>query len=58
MAVAVCLDRDVVLTRAVVHGGRPHPPMTLARCGILSGVVAGYRVLFVIEQRIGAGGAG
>ena len=58
MAVAVFLDRDGVLTRAVVHGGRPHPPMALAQCGSLSGVAAGYRALFIIEQGIGAGGAG
>lgn len=35
---AVFLDRDGVLNRAVVVGGRPHPPATVAETEILPGV--------------------
>jgi D-glycero-D-manno-heptose 1,7-bisphosphate phosphatase len=36
--VAVFLDRDGVINRAVVRGGFPHPPSTLAELEILPGV--------------------
>jgi D-glycero-D-manno-heptose 1,7-bisphosphate phosphatase len=35
---AVFLDRDGVLNRALVDGGRPHPPVTLEQFEILPGV--------------------
>ena len=37
---AVFLDRDGVLNRAIVRGGRPHPPSTPAELSILPGVPA------------------
>lgn len=37
---AIFLDRDGVLNRAVVRGGKPYPPQTLEEFEILSGVEA------------------
>ena len=55
---AVFLDRDGVLTRAVVRAGRPYPPATVAELEILPGVVeacaalrvAGLRLVVVTNQ--------
>ena len=35
---AVVLDRDGVINRAIMRGGTPHPPATLAQCEVLPGV--------------------
>jgi D-glycero-D-manno-heptose 1,7-bisphosphate phosphatase len=42
---AVFLDRDGVLNRAVVRGGRPYPPATAAELEILPGVPEAVRRL-------------
>ena len=42
---AVFLDRDGVLTRAVVRDGRPYPPATLEAFEILPGVPEAARRL-------------
>ena len=56
--VAVFLDRDGVLNRAIVRNGRPHPPSTLEEFSILPGVPeacealrqAGFVLLVVTNQ--------
>lgn len=55
---AVFLDRDGVLNRAVVRGGRPYPPASLAELEILPGVAQaleqlrerGFRLIGVTNQ--------
>jgi D-glycero-D-manno-heptose 1,7-bisphosphate phosphatase len=55
---AVFLDRDGVLNRAVVRGGKPYPPSTLDELEILPGVAdacaalraAGLRLVVVTNQ--------
>lgn len=55
---AVFLDRDGVLNRATVRGGKPYPPATMEELQILPGVpealnelkAAGYRLLVVTNQ--------
>jgi D-glycero-D-manno-heptose 1,7-bisphosphate phosphatase len=55
---AVFLDRDGVLNRAIVRGGRPYPPATLEEFSILPGVLdacealrrAGFVLLVVTNQ--------
>jgi D-glycero-D-manno-heptose 1,7-bisphosphate phosphatase len=55
---AVFLDRDGVLNRALVRGGRPFPPASLAELEILPGVpealarlkAAGYWLVVVTNQ--------
>src|SRR5260370_5889940 len=55
---AVFLDRDGVLNRAVVRGGKPYPPGTLEELEILPGVAgaclalreAGLRLVVVTNQ--------
>ncbi len=55
---AVFLDRDGVINRAVVRGGRPYPPGSVEELEILPGVVeavealhrAGYRVIVATNQ--------
>src|SRR5437868_232421 len=55
---AVFLDRDGVLNRAFVRGGKPYPPQTLAEFEILPGVAkalndlraAGYLNIVVTNQ--------
>lgn len=55
---AVFLDRDGVINRAVVRGGRPYPPATVGELEILPGVAeavgalrqAGYRVIVATNQ--------
>jgi D-glycero-D-manno-heptose 1,7-bisphosphate phosphatase len=42
---AVFLDRDGVINRAVVRGGRPHPPSSLDDLEILDGVAEALRAL-------------
>lgn len=55
---AVFLDRDGVLLRAIVRGGRPYPPTTLAEVEVLPGVreacqalqTAGFLLIVVTNQ--------
>jgi D-glycero-D-manno-heptose 1,7-bisphosphate phosphatase len=55
---AVFLDRDGVLNRSVVRGGKPYPPHTLAELEILPGVpealrrlrAAGFLLIVVTNQ--------
>ena len=55
---AVFLDRDGVLNRALVRGGKPHPPATLAELEVLPGVAeacarlraAGRQLIVVTNQ--------
>jgi D-glycero-D-manno-heptose 1,7-bisphosphate phosphatase len=55
---AVFLDRDGVINRAVVRGGRPYPPASVGELELLPGVAeavatirrAGYRVIVVTNQ--------
>ena len=55
---AVFLDRDGVINRAVVRGGKPYPPANLAEMEILPGVPealealhkAGYLLIVVTNQ--------
>jgi D-glycero-D-manno-heptose 1,7-bisphosphate phosphatase len=55
---AVFLDRDGVLNRALVHDGRPYPPLRLEELEILPGVLealdvlrrSGYRLICVTNQ--------
>jgi D-glycero-D-manno-heptose 1,7-bisphosphate phosphatase len=55
---AIFLDRDGVINRAVVRGGRPHPPASVGEMEILPGVaeaigalrLAGYRVIVATNQ--------
>jgi D-glycero-D-manno-heptose 1,7-bisphosphate phosphatase len=55
---AVFLDRDGVLNRAVVRGGKPYPPASVNDLDILPGVdsalarlkAAGYRLVVVTNQ--------
>ena len=55
---AVFLDRDGVLNRAVVRGGKPYPPASVSDLDILPGVdsalarlkAAGYRLVVVTNQ--------
>jgi D-glycero-D-manno-heptose 1,7-bisphosphate phosphatase len=62
---AVFLDRDGVINRAVVRGGRPFPPASVGELEILPGVAeavgalrrAGYRVIVVTNQPDVATGA-
>lgn len=42
---AVFLDRDGVLNRAIVRGGKPYPPRGLAELEILPGVLPALRAL-------------
>jgi D-glycero-D-manno-heptose 1,7-bisphosphate phosphatase len=42
---AVFLDRDGVINRAYVHGGRPHPPRSVAELEILPEVPAALAAL-------------
>jgi len=42
---AVFLDRDGVLNRAVVRGGKPYPPANLDELEILPGVTDGIKLL-------------
>src|SRR5580704_5907335 len=56
--VAVFLDRDGVLNRAIIRNGRPHPPATLEEFTLLPGVPeacrklrrAGFVLLVVTNQ--------
>jgi D-glycero-D-manno-heptose 1,7-bisphosphate phosphatase len=58
MSSAVFLDRDGVINRALVVGGRPYPPPSLEQMEILPGVPeaitafrrAGFRVIVVTNQ--------
>lgn len=61
---AVFLDRDGVINRAVVRGGKPYPPQRFADVELLAGVPealrslhdAGFRVIVVTNQPdVGAG---
>jgi len=55
---AVFLDRDGVLNRAIVRGGKPYPPASLAEFEITAGAAAalsklktaGYRLVVVTNQ--------
>jgi len=55
---AVFLDRDGVINRTVVRGGRPYPPPNVATLELLPGVAeamarlheAGYRLVVVTNQ--------
>jgi D-glycero-D-manno-heptose 1,7-bisphosphate phosphatase len=55
---AVFLDRDGVLNKAIVRGGKPYPPATLAQVEILPDAAsalsrlkeAGYRLVVVTNQ--------
>ena len=42
---AVFLDRDGVINRAIVHDGKPHPPVNLAELEILPGVDTAMQLL-------------
>ena len=42
---AVFLDRDGVINRAFVHGGRPYPPARLEDVEILSGTISSIQRL-------------
>jgi len=55
---AVFLDRDGVISRAIVRAGRPYPPASLAELEVLPGVpealralqARGYRLVIVTNQ--------
>lgn len=55
---AVFLDRDGVINRAIVRGGRPYPPLTVDEMEFLPGVAeatailsnAGFRLIVVTNQ--------
>jgi D-glycero-D-manno-heptose 1,7-bisphosphate phosphatase len=55
---AVFLDRDGVISRAIVRAGRPYPPASLAELEVLPGVTEalrtlqarGYRLVVVTNQ--------
>lgn len=65
MGRAVFLDRDGVINRAVVRGGRPYPPASLEELELLPGVpealgrlrAAGFRLIVVTNQPDVARGA-
>lgn len=58
MTRAVFLDRDGVINRAMVRGGRPYPPSSLQELEVLPGVAealkrlraAGYKLIVVTNQ--------
>lgn len=62
---AVFLDRDGVINRATVRGGKPYPPATLAEFELLPGVAdavrtlrqAGFRIIVATNQPDVATGA-
>ena len=55
---AVFLDRDGVINRATVRGGKPHPPHTVDELEVLDGVpdalsklrAAGFRLIVITNQ--------
>lgn len=65
MGRAVFLDRDGVINRAVVRGGKPYPPASIEELELLPGVpealarlrAAGYRLIVVTNQPDVARGA-
>lgn len=58
MTLAVFLDRDGVINRAIVRAGRPYPPGSMAEFEVLPGVAkaishmkqAGYLIIVVTNQ--------
>lgn len=58
MQKAIFLDRDGVINRAIVRGGRPYPPKNLSELEVLPGVCealndfksAGYKLIVITNQ--------